>query len=193
MDLLITLLIAHLFADFPLQTNALAKYKEMYWQGVLLHVLVHIAVMTFLIQDSRHYWPLILSIGVVHFAIDLFKLFWWGRKGITYFLLDQALHIGTLLLAVYSAQQVWQPVPTGILPVPLLWPILSGACIPALMVLFWVWTNTLSQEYIAQVQFLRWAQRQLLRLEQRLGQALIGLVFLEFVLTSWISRVPLGR
>ncbi|MBX3016076.1 MAG: DUF3307 domain-containing protein [Caldilineaceae bacterium] len=192
MDLLIMLLIAHLFADFPLQTNALAKFKETNWRGVLAHVGVHLLVMTLLIYNSLHYWPLILGIGLVHFTIDLGKLIYPGSKGIGYFLFDQSLHLLTLLFAAYIAQQVWQPAPVGILPQAWLLPTLSAACIPALMVLFWVWTNTLSQEYIAQVQILQWSKHQILGLEQRFGQFLIGLVLLEFVLTSWVGMRQIG-
>jgi hypothetical protein len=179
MNLMLTLLIAHLFADFPLQTNALAKLKEERWIGVFLHVLVHVIVTALLIDHPGHYWPLLLGIGIAHFAIDGIKLLYAGKKGLAYFLCDQALHVSTLTLTADWAQRIWQPAPRGILPDAWLLPLLGAASIPALMVLFWVWTTTLSQEYTARFYLLGWAKRQLLALEQRVGLALFALVFLQ--------------
>jgi len=193
MDLLITLLIAHLFADFPLQTNALANLKEKHWYGVFLHVLVHVSVMALLISNSQHYWPLIFSLGVAHFLIDLGKLFCPAKKGVRYFLVDQLLHVSSILIATYIAQQVWHPAPTTALPDGWSLLVLSGALVPALMVLIWVWLNTLSQEYIAQFQLLHWTKHRLLTLEQSIGIALIGFVFLQSTLYSLVSLVKLGQ
>lgn len=179
MNLLLTLLIAHLFADFPLQTNALARRKEKHWTGVFLHVLVHLLVMALLIDNRSQYWPLILGIGVAHFAIDGMKLLCPGTKGIAYFLFDQALHLGTLVLASYLAHQSWQSAPLSILPDAWLFPLLAGALIPALMVLVWLWTNTLSQEYTTRFYLLGWAKHQMLVVEQRIGLLLIAFVFLQ--------------
>lgn len=179
MNLLFTLLIAHLFADFPLQTNALARHKEKCWTGVLLHVLVHLVVMTLLIDQGGQYWPLILGIGVAHFIIDGMKLLYRGPKGIGYFLLDQALHVGTLFFATYLAHQYWQPAPQSILPTDWLLPLLGGALIPALMVLLWVWVNTLSQEYTTRFVLFDWAKHQMLIVEQRIGMLLLAFVFLH--------------
>lgn len=182
--LLCTLLIAHLFADFPLQTNLLAKLKEKHWQGVFLHVLVHMIVTLLLISNRQHYWPLILGLGTAHFVIDALKLVYPGKKGVLYFLVDQLLHVMTIVVAAYVAQQVWHSLPVSILPDQWLFFILIAALIPALMVLFWVWTNTLNQEYVAQVSVLQWTKQQLLGLEQRIGLAIMGIVFFESAIYS---------
>ena len=179
MNLLLTLLIAHLFADFPLQTNTLARLKEKYWRGVFLHVLVHIVVMALLIDQPAQYWPLLLGIGGVHFIIDAIKLLYPGAKGIAYFLLDQALHGSTLWLAAYWAAQSWQPAPVGILPDAWLLPVLVGATIPALMVLLWLWVNTINQEYASRFYLFDWAKYQLLAVEQSIGLFLFAFVFLQ--------------
>ncbi|MEZ4732600.1 MAG: DUF3307 domain-containing protein [Caldilineaceae bacterium] len=189
MHLFITLLIAHLFADFPLQTNKLAKLKETHWVGVLLHVLVHMAVTMLLIRNSQTYWPLIGGIGVVHFVIDGLKLLCPAKKGVLYFLLDQLLHLLTLAIASYIAQQVWHTFHPGILPDQWLLLILFAALIPALMVLFWIWTNTLNQEYVAQISVLYWTKHQLLGLEQRIGLVIIGFVFAESVFYTLAGMV----
>lgn len=59
MNLLMTLLLAHLFADFPLQSNSLARLKETRIMGVFLHVLVHVAVTACLLKtapSTGYYW-----------------------------------------------------------------------------------------------------------------------------------------
>lgn len=188
-NLLITLLIAHLFADFPLQTNALAQLKEKSWSGVLLHVLVHVIVTALLIHDAFSYWPLILGIGSVHFVIDCFKLFWTAKKGVTYFLFDQLLHLATLVIAAYLAQQEWSTTPVGILPPEWLFPILSGAFIPAIMVLLWIWTNSLSHEFLAQSSLRYWAKRQILSIEQSIGIVLFLFVYLQPSLYSFVDVI----
>ena len=179
MNLLLTLLIAHLFADFPLQTNTLARLKEKHWFGVLLHVMVHMAVMALLLDKSNRYWALLLGIGVVHFVIDVIKLLYPGAKGIAYFLLDQALHVTTLWLASIWAQRIWQPAPVGILPDAWLLPLVLGASIPASMVLLWLWANSLSQEKADRFYLVDWAKYRLLVVEQRIGLLLLAFVFLQ--------------
>lgn len=179
MNLLMTLLIAHLFADFPLQTNALAKLKDKHFEGVLYHVLIHVAVTSLLINHSQQYWPLILGLGVVHFIVDGLKILLPFKKGVVYFLADQCVHLISLIVAAYLAQQFWTPAPIGILPDNWLGVVLSGAFIPAAMVLVWVWASTLSQEYVTRSLLLCWTKQRLLLIEQRIGLALISVVFLR--------------
>lgn len=189
MNILITLLIAHLFADFPLQTNGVAKLKEQCWHGVLLHVLVHVSVAALLIRDSLFYWPLLLGIGTVHFVIDGLKLLCPAQKGVIYFLLDQLLHVATLVAAAYLVHQEWQPAPVSSLPQEWLLPILSGAFVPAMMVLLWIWTNTLSHEFLAQSSLLYWTKHQILPIEQRIGLVLFLLVCLQPPLYAFVNII----
>lgn len=179
MNILITLLIAHLFADFPLQTNKLAQLKEKYWYGVLLHVLVHVLVMSLLIHESLSYWPLLLGVGAAHFIIDGLKFFCPAQKGIVYFLVDQLLHVGTIVVAAYLVHQDGLSAPVSILPQAWLLPILSGAFVPAIMVLLWIWTNSLSHEFLAQSSLLYWTKYQILSIEQRIGVLLFLFVCLQ--------------
>mgnify|MGYP000664854896 CR=1 FL=1 len=179
MHLLMTLLLAHLFADFPLQTNELAKLKEKRFEGVFYHVLIHVAITSLLITNSQQYWALILGLGAVHFVIDALKILLPFKKGVWYFLVDQFVHLLSLMLAAYLAQRIWDPAPTGILPDAWLGLVLSGALVPAAMVLFWVWASTLNPEYVTRSLLLRWAKQRLLLIEQRVGLALISVVFLR--------------
>lgn len=187
MNILITLLIAHLFADFPLQTNALAKLKEKYWHGVLLHVLVHVVVTALLIHQGLSYWPLLLGLGGAHFVIDSLKLLCPTQKGIAYFLVDQLLHLATIVIAAYLLHQDGQAVPVSILPQAWLLPILSGAFVPAIMVFLWIWANSLSQEFLVQSSLLYWTKYQILSVEQRIGVILFLLVCLQPSLYSFVN------
>lgn len=192
MQLFITLLIAHLFADFPLQTNLLASWKEKYWLGIVPHVLIHMGITALLLNNSQRYWPLVVLLGVAHFGIDLLKLLYPGKKGMGYFLFDQTLHFATILLAAFMAQRAWNPSPVGIFPDEWLPLILFGASIPALMVLSWVWINGLNQDYITRVYVLSWSKQELLLLEQRIGLTIIGIVFLQVAVYYWSGMVNSG-
>jgi Protein of unknown function (DUF3307) len=192
MQLFITLLIAHLFADFPLQTNLLAAWKEKHWLGIVPHVLIHMGITALLLNNGQRYWPLVVLLGIAHFGIDLLKLLYPGKKGIGYFLLDQMLHFATLLLAAFMAERAWNPAPVGIFPDEWLPLILFSASIPAFMVLSWVWINSLNQEYIRRVYVLSWSKQELLLLEQRIGLTIIGIVFLQVAIYYWSGIVAFG-
>ncbi len=179
MHLLMTLLLAHLFADFPLQTNALAKLKDKRFAGVFYHVLIHVTITALLINNSLHYWPLLLGLGIVHFIVDALKILLPFKKGVVYFLADQFVHLLSLVVATYLAQHLWTPAPTGILPDSWLVLVLTGALVPALMVLFWVWTMNLNQDYVTRSSWLYWSKQRLLLVEQRFGIALISVVLLQ--------------
>ena len=58
MDLLATLLLGHLSADFPLQTNWVYRLKNRRWAGVLLHTAIHCVVTAVLLSDSLTHWPM---------------------------------------------------------------------------------------------------------------------------------------
>lgn len=193
MNILITLLIAHLFADFPLQTNKLAKLKEKYWYGVLLHVFIHVVVMALFIHESLSYWRLLLGIGAAHFVIDGLKLLYPAQKGIAYFLFDQLLHLATLGVATYLVHQGGQPAPSSSLPQEWLLPILSGAFIPAIMVLLWIWTNSLSHEFLAQCSLLYWTKYQILSIEQRIGIVLFLFVCLQPLFYAFVNMIQSSR
>ncbi len=193
MHLLMTLLLAHLFADFPLQTNALAKLKEKSFEGVLYHVLVHVTITSLLINHSQQYWPLIVGLGVVHFAVDALKILLPFKKGVLYFLADQLVHLITLIVAAYLAERIWHPAPTGILPDEWLSVVLLVALMPAVMVLFWVWASTLSQEEITRSFLLHWTKQRLLLIEQRFGFFLISIVFFRPALYFFASLADIVR
>lgn len=108
-------LLAHLVADFILQPFWLVLRKRR-WDGLLLHGSIVFACMLALGLVDRallELWPAMLMITAIHTAAD-----WWKvhradrflRPPIVPFLLDQALHIGTIA-AVLSlwlpARSIW--------------------------------------------------------------------------------------
>jgi len=99
------LLLAHLIADFPLQTDAVfAVKKEKRW-GVLLHSILFGLVAILLAKPflgSGAVWSGLIVLWLLHTAIDKTKLILVsGRRGdhLVYFLSDQVLHIAALALA----------------------------------------------------------------------------------------------
>jgi hypothetical protein len=177
MNLLLTLLLAHLFADFPLQNDRIARLKMHSLKGVLLHVLIYAAVTGLLLQQPFRYWPLVLGLGTIHFIIDAVKVVYKTKHVVIYFLVDQALHFISMAVAAYLAYQYWPTAPAGVLPDDLLYIALLCAFVPAFIVLGWVWANELSDEAVQANSLLQWVKHQALAFEQNVGLALIILVF----------------
>lgn len=177
MHLLATLLLAHLFADFPLQTNALAKLKKTSLAGVFIHVLIYVLITTLVIRDPAHYWALIGGLGMIHFVIDSIKTRHPRSVETSYFVIDQCLHFLSIGLATYLAMLYYVVPPQSILPYEVVLVGVGFAFILAFMVFCWVWVNSLNEEQVNRHYFLQWAKHQMLELEQRIGLLLIGFVF----------------
>lgn len=182
MHLLTTLLLAHLFADFPLQSNSLARLKKSSIRGVLIHVLIYMGATALLLQQPLRYWPLVLGLGLAHFVIDAGKIIFQSQRAILSFIVDQLLHVTTVVMAVYLAHLSWQPVPQGVLSDQILAIAFVCALLLAIMVFCWVWANNLSEEQIKRYFLLRWVKNEILLFEQRVGLVLICVVLLgQFV------------
>ncbi len=183
MNLLITLLLAHLFADFPLQTNRLAKLKRTSLRGVFIHVLIYMAVTALLLHQPFRYWPLVIGLGAIHFLIDALKRVCNKVDEIRCFIIDQCLHFASVLGATYLVYQYWSPIPTGILPTGLLIGSFLCAFTLAAMVFFWIWTNGLNEDQIRHYLLLQWVKHRALAFEQRVGLLLFAVVFFgQFVI-----------
>jgi hypothetical protein len=107
--------LAHLVADFALQPLWLVRRKRR-WDGLLIHVGVVLATMLALIPLEpalAPLWPAMLAIGAAHLAADRWKVRHADavfRPPVVPFLLDQALHIGSLALVlslVLPPAMVW--------------------------------------------------------------------------------------
>jgi hypothetical protein len=114
-----TLLLAHLLADYPLQTDRMVLAKK-HLPGLLLHVAIHLLVLIFLfLPVIAIAWPYLLVLAFCHFLIDAFKNL-LGRQRphwvIRSYVLDQILHLISLILV-----GIWMDRTTD-LPV---WPVIS--------------------------------------------------------------------
>lgn len=114
-DLFLCLLLAHLVADFVLQTSATCKSKaEKHWRSVhhYLHAGIVFALSWLVSFDLRFWWGALI-IGVLHLCIDIWKSY--RREDVAWFSLDQLLHL--LVLAgvawFWSAMYAWH-VPFGV-------------------------------------------------------------------------------
>ena len=183
MHLLITLLLAHLFADFPLQTNRLAKLKRTSLKGVFIHVLIYMVVTALLLHQPFRYWPLVIGLGTIHFLIDALKMVCNKVGEIRCFVIDQCLHFSSVVAATYLVYQYWSPIPVGILPTGLLYGSFICAFTLAVIVFFWIWTNGLTEEQIRRYLLLYWVKHRALAFEQRVGLLLFAVVFFgQFVI-----------
>lgn len=96
-----TLLLAHLLADYPLQTDQMVIAKK-HLPGLLLHVGIHWVVMMLLFLPVIWItWPYILIVTILHFFIDAFKNFLARERPqwvIGSYIFDQTLHMSSLVL-----------------------------------------------------------------------------------------------
>lgn len=100
-ELFLSLLVAHLLADFALQTRRGCKDKvERKWRSPYHygHALVVFALSWLVAWDVRFWWCA-LTIGITHFAIDMWKSY--REENVVWFSLDQILHV--LILAGVAA------------------------------------------------------------------------------------------
>lgn len=101
--LILKIILAHLIGDFFLQPQKWVKNKEkkkLKSKWLYIHVFIHVALMFLIVWDVLQ-WPLILSIGVLHFIIDAAKISLQNKKNKRIlFFIDQLLHIATILILV---------------------------------------------------------------------------------------------
>ncbi|MEZ4729572.1 MAG: DUF3307 domain-containing protein [Caldilineaceae bacterium] len=74
MDLAAALFLSHLVGDFPLQTNQIYRLKNESWVGVALHAAIHVILAALLVKQPLVVWPMLTTLGILHFLIDLIKL-----------------------------------------------------------------------------------------------------------------------
>ena len=191
MHLLTTLLLAHLFADFPLQTNGLAKLKRESLTGVFLHVLIYVTITACFLSYPFRYWGLVLGLGAAHFGIDALKIRYKQTFEPYYFVFDQCLHLLSIIVATYIALTYYHQPPQSIVSYEIMTLALGCALLLAFMVFCWVWVNSLNEERVRNHFLLYWAKHQMLELEQRIGLVLIGFVFAGPTY-QWLTNVLQG-
>lgn len=114
-ELFLCLLLAHLVADFVLQTSTSCKSKvEKHWRSV--HHYIHAGIvfaLSWLVSFDLRFWWCALIIGGLHLCIDVWKSY--RKEDVTWFSLDQLLHL-LLLVGVawlWSSVYEWH-VPFGL-------------------------------------------------------------------------------
>ena len=114
-ELFLCLLLAHLVADFVLQTSASCKSKvEKHWRSV--HHYIHAGIvfaLSWLVSFDLRFWWCALIIGGLHLCIDVWKSY--RKEDVTWFSLDQLLHLLLLVgvACLWSSVYEWH-VPFGL-------------------------------------------------------------------------------
>lgn len=100
MIVLLKLLLAHFIGDFVLQPKSWVAKKEREKAKspqLYFHVLIHGVLAMLLLWDFR-YWSLALVLTVVHWLIDVLKLYGQGKNNRPqWFLADQFMHIASVV------------------------------------------------------------------------------------------------
>ncbi|MFN2147478.1 MAG: DUF3307 domain-containing protein [Anaerolineales bacterium] len=98
------LLLAHLLADFPLQPNSLVRLKDRP-AGLAIHLGIHAGVMVAVLWPAAStLWPGLLGLVIFHGLLDRAKIRSAVRLGLSEpgaYLLDQAVHLGSLALLAW--------------------------------------------------------------------------------------------
>jgi hypothetical protein len=108
MPLFYRLLLAHLVADFPLQTNQIFKVKTNTEWGVLIHtliVLIFSILFTFPYLEDPKVIIILLVIFLSHTVIDKLKMEYSNKtknQSMKILLLDQALHIAIIAVLTFN-------------------------------------------------------------------------------------------
>lgn len=100
MIILIKLFLAHLLGDFLFQPGSWVKAKERSklksWQ-LYAHSAVHFILIMILVADLKFwYWALLLTI--IHFTVDILKIYIQFRKKQTFLFIDQIIHFFVICL-----------------------------------------------------------------------------------------------
>lgn len=176
MSLFTTLLLAHLLGDFPFQTNYIYALKLKGGYYILPHVLIHVLITAVLIGNLTTSWPLLIILGIIHFSIDWFKV----NKPLSTpdidFIIDQAMHIASLIFLAYAMPHI-----TPLLPLTITFWGAILAFIPALMMFSWVYALTQKEKEPV----ILWMQDTMCLLSQRTGQVIVlGLFLISVVILT---------
>lgn len=98
-ELFLCLLLAHLVADFVLQTGKSSEDKKKHWRSA--HQYIHAVVvfaLSWLMSWNVVFWCAALTIGFAHLLIDIWKSY--REDKVVWFALDQVMHV--LVIAVVA-------------------------------------------------------------------------------------------
>ena len=173
MNILFTLVLAHLIADFPLQTDRIFAMKLKSSRGIALHVLIHLLVTALLIKDPLSHMPLFIILAVTHFSIDWLKLRFPTQRQVPGFLIDQVAHLTVLLFLAGTMPHLQSVLPAWLLIIAMIY-----AFVPPVIMLLWLLAIDQGVVRTQTDRCIRWAQRHLLPLSQQAGlPLLVGVAF----------------
>lgn len=113
LELFYHLLLAHLIGDYPLQPTWLIREKK-HARGLLLHAGIHFFALVVVVGITRSdLWPILFILATVHFGIDYIKQTYSDRhpdKVTGPYLIDQAVHLTTLVLFAWLIESI-NPIP----------------------------------------------------------------------------------
>lgn len=102
--------LAHILGDFVLQPSnwVIDKAKKKVGSTKLYyHILVHFILVSSILQfNFKEYGLAIIGIPILHYCIDVLKLYQQKKKERIWFFLDQILHLIVLILAVVYYKEV---------------------------------------------------------------------------------------
>lgn len=183
------LFLAHLIADYPLQTDWMVQAKRT-WSGLTVHVTIHFVTMLVLVWPAtRFIWPQLLALAGLHFAIDAFKNYLATHKPgwvVGPYFFDQFLHLVSIWIVATWIMSSPPPV-SPLLPVS--WAILSIGYLLATYV--WYITERVivhgRPSYGKLVQATRWS-----RIILRGGLLTLGMLFFGLANRSiaWVILPP---
>ena len=113
MSLLYRLLLAHIIADFPLQTKQIFNVKMNTKWGLMLHtltVLIFSIIFTFPYLENPRVIAIILIVFVTHTIIDKLKLEYskkTNNQSLGMFLFDQVLHIAVIIILTFNFSKTY--------------------------------------------------------------------------------------
>ena len=113
MHLFYRLLLAHIIADFPLQTSQIFKIKMNTQWGVILHtliVLIFSILFAFPYLENLRVIIIIIIIFATHTIIDKIKLDYSKKndnQSLKIFLLDQFLHISIIAALTFNFEKIY--------------------------------------------------------------------------------------
>jgi hypothetical protein len=112
MSVMLRLLLAHMLGDFFAQPRVLVSMKRKGWRGIVIHTAIVTAFTAALAWGQfPHWWAWTLLLGLSHAFIEHFRTFYvkdGSRRGLFYFLLDQAAHLGVIVL-IAAVSVNWRP------------------------------------------------------------------------------------
>ena len=112
MLVMLRLLLAHMLGDFVTQPLVLVSMKRRGWPGIIVHsIIVTAFTATLAWGQLTHWWVWTLLLGLSHAFIEHFRTFYvknGDRRGLYYFLLDQAAHLGVIVF-IATVGVHWRP------------------------------------------------------------------------------------